>query len=148
MPSSATGAGTPTIKAPWGNAETVGPTGPETSPGWFYHEFNVQDFVALTDQVRLRFIASDEGDGSLVEAALDDFSIATLNCDDTWQPGDLNCDGLINAFDIDPFVLALTDPGAYGSAYPGCNHMLADVNGDGTVNAFDIDPFVLVLTGG
>ena len=132
----------------WVNAETVGPGGPQTSPGWFYHEFNVQDFVALTNQVRLRFIASDEGEGSLVEAALDDFSIVTLSCDDSWQPGDLNCDGSINVFDIDPFVLALTDSGGYGTAYPGCNYMLADVNGDGSVNVFDIDPFVLVLTGG
>ena len=129
------------------NAETVGPTGPETSPGWFYHEFNVQDFV-LDGPGTAALHRLGRRRRPLVEAALDDFSIATLNCDDTWQPGDLNCDGLINAFDIDPFVLALTDPGAYGSAYPGCNPMLADVNGDGTVNAFDIDPFVLVLTGG
>jgi len=65
-----------------------------------------------------------------------------------YQPGDLNCDGLINAFDIDPFVLALTDPEAYALAYPDCDYMLADINGDGLVNAFDIDPFVQLLTGG
>ena len=65
-----------------------------------------------------------------------------------YQLGDLNCDGLVNAFDIDPFVLALTDPGAYEAAYPDCDRMLADCNGDGVVNAFDIDPFVLILTGG
>ena len=62
-------------------------------------------------------------------------------------PGDLNCDGMINAFDIDPFVLALTDPDAYAAAYPDCDSSLADVNGDGAVNAFDIDSFVAVLTG-
>jgi hypothetical protein len=62
--------------------------------------------------------------------------------------GDLNCDGLVNAFDIDPFVLALIDPDAYALAYPDCDYMLADINGDGAVNAFDIDPFVLLLTGG
>ncbi len=62
--------------------------------------------------------------------------------------GDLNCDGLVNAFDIDPFVLALTAPDAYALAYPDCDYMLADINGDGAVNAFDIDPFVLLLTGG
>jgi hypothetical protein len=26
----------------------------------------------------------------------------------TPQPGDLNCDGSVNGYDIDPFVLALT----------------------------------------
>jgi hypothetical protein len=61
--------------------------------------------------------------------------------------GDLNCDGLLNAFDIDPFVLALTSPETYAVAFPDCDRMLADCNGDGLVNAFDIDPFVLLLTG-
>lgn len=65
-----------------------------------------------------------------------------------YELGDLNCDGFINVFDIDPFVLALTSPEAYTSAFPDCDRMLADINGDGLVNAFDIDPFVLLLTGG
>ena len=62
--------------------------------------------------------------------------------------GDLNCDNAINAFDIDPFVLALTNPDAYGAAYPNCNILNADVNCDGAVNAFDIDPIVQCLTVG
>ena len=62
--------------------------------------------------------------------------------------GDMNCDGLVNAFDIDPFVLALTNPASYQAAYPACQIMNADINGDGVVNSFDIDPFVLRLTGG
>ena len=64
-----------------------------------------------------------------------------------FQLGDLNCDGAVNAFDIDPFVLALTDPAGYAAAWPDCDIMLADCNGDGVVNAFDIDPFVELLTG-
>ncbi len=62
--------------------------------------------------------------------------------------GDLNCDGVINGLDIHPFVLALTDPSAYVTAYPGCEVMLADLNGDGFVDEFDIGPFVALLTGG
>jgi 1,4-alpha-glucan branching enzyme len=61
--------------------------------------------------------------------------------------GDCNCDGFINAFDIDPFVLALTDPAGYTATYPNCNLLNADANGDRTVNSFDIDPFVELLTG-
>jgi len=61
--------------------------------------------------------------------------------------GDLNCDGTLNNFDIDPFVLALTDPAAYAQAFPSCDRVLADVNGDGEVDNFDIDPFVDLLTG-
>ena len=62
--------------------------------------------------------------------------------------GDLNCDGLVNNGDIDPFVLALTDPVAYNIAYPGCTAYAGDMNSDGLVNNGDIDPFVARLTGG
>ncbi len=65
-----------------------------------------------------------------------------------FDPGDLNCDGAINAFDIDPFVLALTDPAGYAVQYPDCDVMLADINDDEAVDAFDIDPFIDLLTGG
>jgi hypothetical protein len=61
--------------------------------------------------------------------------------------GDLNCDGAINGYDIDPFVLALTSPDAYAAAFPTCDYLLADINGDGAVNGYDIDPFVALLTG-
>lgn len=60
-------------------------------------------------------------------------------------PGDLNCDDAIDNFDVDPFVLALTDTAAYRDAQPNCDWMLADLNNDGLVNNFDIDPFVELL---
>jgi hypothetical protein len=71
----------------------------------------------------------------------------------TQQRADASCDGVVNAFDIDPFVLALTAPASwdatYGSGGLGCDlTCTCDCNGDGAVNAFDIDPFVLILTGG
>ncbi|MBL8880533.1 MAG: hypothetical protein JNG88_15580 [Phycisphaerales bacterium] len=62
-------------------------------------------------------------------------------------PGDINCDGSANNFDIDPFVLALVDPDAYAAQFPNCDRSRADINGDGDVNNFDIDPFVQLLTG-
>ncbi len=61
--------------------------------------------------------------------------------------GDLNCDGALDAFDIEPFILALLDPIGYAAAYPDCDRNLADVNGDGAVDAFDIEPFVALLVG-
>jgi hypothetical protein len=60
--------------------------------------------------------------------------------------GDLNCDGVINGYDIDPFVLALTGPAEYAAQFADCDYMLADCNGDGYVNGYDIDPFVQLLT--
>lgn len=64
-----------------------------------------------------------------------------------YLPGDMNCDGVIDNFDIDPFVLALTDPAAYDAAFPDCDRDLGDINGDGTLDNFDIDPFVALITG-
>ncbi|MBL8878846.1 MAG: hypothetical protein JNG88_06965 [Phycisphaerales bacterium] len=61
---------------------------------------------------------------------------------------DANCDGRVDNFDIDAFVLALTDPAGYAAAYPGCDRVCAaDVNRDDLVNNFDIDPFVACLAG-
>jgi len=65
----------------WTRVERVGPSGPDTNGGWFRHDFDVSSIVPLTATMQLRFVASDEGDGSLVEAALDDiagFDIAAL----------------------------------------------------------------------
>jgi hypothetical protein len=64
------------------------------------------------------------------------------------QLADVNCDGLVNTFDIDPFVLALTNPTQYAQQFPGCPLLNADTNCDGAVNTFDIDPFVICLTSG
>lgn len=59
--------------------------------------------------------------------------------------GDMNCDGLLNNFDIDSFVLALNDPVTYAELYPTCDLLKADINRDGTVNNLDIDGFVACL---
>lgn len=73
---------------------------------------------------------------------------------------DTDNSGALNAFDIDPFVLLLTDPAAYCAIYPGlCGSgydpeegpggsalYRGDLNCDGEINSFDIDPFVLKLT--
>jgi len=60
-------------------------------------------------------------------------------------PGDLNCDGLTSLMDINPFVLAVTNPAGYETAFPTCNLCNADINGDGQVNFGDINPFVRLL---
>ena len=59
--------------------------------------------------------------------------------------GAVNCDGNVDAFDIEPFLTALFDPDAYAAEYPNCDVAQADMNLDGSVNAFDIEPFLAVL---
>lgn len=62
--------------------------------------------------------------------------------------GDLNCDGSVNNFDIEPFVLGLADPAGYGLVYPGCNPLNGDINDDGLFNNFDIEHFVECIARG
>ncbi len=64
-----------------------------------------------------------------------------------YRRGDLNCDDVVNFDDIDPFVLALSGPGAYLEQFPFCFWNAADTNCDGVVNFDDIDGFVACLSG-
>lgn len=67
---------------------------------------------------------------------------------DVHEVGDMNCDGLVDNEDIDPFVLALTNRPAYRAAWPHCTIQNADITGDGLIDNEDIDPFVALLTEG
>ncbi|MBL8880557.1 MAG: immunoglobulin domain-containing protein [Phycisphaerales bacterium] len=75
-------------------------------------------------------------------------SAAALSVWDSCLTGDVNCDGAVDNFDIDPFVFALINPEQYVIAFPNCPLSNADANLDGSVDNFDIDSFVALLTGG
>ena len=62
--------------------------------------------------------------------------VAGAPCD----PCDMDCDGIVNAFDIEPFLDLLFDP----KATP-CDTCTGDVDGNGVINAFDIEPFLNCL---
>jgi hypothetical protein len=57
------------------------------------------------------------------------------------DPCDTNCDGSVDAFDIEPFISLLVGGGQ------GCSPCAADVDGNGFVDAFDIEPFINCLVG-
>ena len=125
---------------------------------WRHNEITQADLdnagVTLTATMQLRFTANDDDPPSINESGLDAFVVTAFDCQFANYPvGDLNCDGVVDLFDIDAFVLALTsatdDPpfAGYYATYPDCNALLADTTNDGTVNLFDIDPFVGLLTG-
>ena len=59
--------------------------------------------------------------------------------------GDLNCDGVVNFMDINPFVVALIGEAAYEALYPNCEWLRADCDHDGIVEFGDINPFVALL---
>jgi choice-of-anchor B domain-containing protein len=113
----------------WTNVEAIGPGGPDTSGGWIFHELRVNDFASLTSTVRLRFVASDEGSGSIVEAAIDDLSVTDLICAGCAE--DVSGDGEVNITDLGA-VLA-----NFGTT-SGAAHEDGDIDGDGDVDITDL----------
>ena len=61
--------------------------------------------------------------------------------------GDLNCDGMVDAEDIEAFIMAIFSPLNYPAQYPECDINRGDINGDGLVNAGDIEGFIQLLFG-
>jgi len=80
----------------WVLAETIGPA---TSSGWNEHCYWVSDYVTPTDQIKLKFEASDLNDGSVVEAGVDDFHAYIFTCGDPLTP-DLDCSGDLSFGDV------------------------------------------------
>ncbi len=66
--------------ASWVTLETIGPTGPEASGGWFQKMFRISDIIQPTNNMRLRFNASDLTNGSVVEAGVDGIEIVMAQC--------------------------------------------------------------------
>ncbi|MEM6671854.1 MAG: choice-of-anchor B family protein [Planctomycetota bacterium] len=81
--------------ANWTRVERIGPSGPGTSGGWITSQFRVADIVPPTAQVQMRFVASDLGDGSIVEAAIDEFRVEDFACGD--GIGLSYCDASVNS---------------------------------------------------
>ena len=83
--------------ATWTNALTVGPTGAGTSGGWIETTLDIGASIPLTADVRVRFIASDLGSGSIVEAAIDDVAVFAVDAP-TCPPPANYCAGGVNGF--------------------------------------------------
>jgi len=112
-----------------GNSWTTIEVVTENANAWVEQRFRIADFVEPTDMIRVRFIASDLGDGSIVEAGVDDLRIEAVGC--TVNPADLNNDGELNFFDVSIFL------NAYNSG-----DLIADLNGDGILSFFDVSSFL------
>lgn len=118
--------------------ETVGPAGAGTSGGWIESGFNVGDFVSLTSTIRVKFVASDLGDGSVVEAAIDDVRILGVSCSGDVCVADL----------AEPFgVLDLADVQAFIAAFSS-NDPIADLNEDGVFDLSDLQAFIGAFNAG
>ncbi len=102
--------------ASWVNLETIGPSGSEVRGGWIHKTFRIRDFVMPTNQMRIRFNASDIGGGSIVEAGVDGVQIKHVDCEQPVPPltfamviGSVNAGGVPELVDSDDQYLVL-DP--------------------------------------
>jgi hypothetical protein len=124
----------------WQNAAQI------TDSAWSYQQFDISAVADNQPTVYLRWtMGPTDSSWQFSGWNLDDIEIWGVQ-PPVLHPGDLNCDGSVNFGDINPFVLALTDPAGYSSAYPNCSLLNADINGDGSVTFGDINPFVALLT--
>jgi len=105
--------------------ETVGPAGAGTSGGWIESGFVVGDFVDLTSTIRVKFVASDLGDGSLVEAGIDDVRLFGVSCAAASCAADLDSTGAVDSADLG-ILLA-----AWGESD-------GDLDGDGVTGPADL----------
>ena len=143
-----------TLFTDWGTApmlSDVGDIGFSRSNGvngtvqaWLYRG---ETWFQLTDDPFNNWVHDIAGNGELtiVTGTYPDADISYLR---RMPLGDLNCDGVFNGADIDPFFLALGDPNGYRVAFAECDPLLGDTNGDGSLNGADIDPFFACLGGG
>lgn len=72
--------------------------------------------------------------------AVDDLAAEFLG-----PPGDMNCDGAIDAADVERFARALTNAEEYDLTSPECPSFKADMNADLLTNGADVAGFVDVL---
>ncbi len=117
--------------ASWSTLEIVS----ENAGRWVQKSFRIADFVSATSAVRVRFVASDLFNGSIVEAGVDDLLVQSVGC--SANPADLNGDGVLDFFDVSLFL------SAYNAQDP-----VADFNGDGSFDFFDVSAFLAAFNAG
>jgi len=114
-----------------------------------WHEMDL-DISAVADNkpnVYLRWtMGPTDGGWRYCGWNVDDVSLTALECSSPWPDGDMNCDGQVGFADINPFILAITDPIIWQATYEGCPLANGDINNDGVFNFGDINPFIALLT--
>lgn len=103
--------------ASWVDVEVVGPTGAGTDGGWIQASFELASIVTPSSTMQLRFIASDLGNGSIVEAAIDDIEVVGLGS-------------------------SIPDPVRYCTANPNSTGLTTRIDFSGSVRVSD-DDFIL-----
>ena len=129
--------------ATWLDIETVGPTGTGTDGEWFQASFELTSIVTPTSTMQLRFVASDLGNGSIVEAAIDDIEVVglesavpdpvrycTANANSTGVPAIVDFSGSVRVSNNDFLLLASNmPPGTFGLFFFGDQQTQTPIGG-------------------
>jgi hypothetical protein len=119
--------------ATWTTLETV----TENAGTWVEKRFRIADFVTPSDAVRVRFVARDDGSGSIVEAGVDDLRIEAGTCAPSLTADLAPPFGVFNFFDIAAFL------DLYNAGDPA-----ADYDANGTLNFFDLSTYLGLYNAG
>lgn len=120
----------------WITVESVS-NGAGSVGGWLLQFFNVADFIETSNQMQVRFIVSDIGSTSIIEAGVDAFSVQMFDCEQATLLGDVNLDGVVDLLDVGPFVSVIQNVQFQQEA---------DIDGNGVVDLLDVGPFVSLLS--
>ena len=115
-----------------------------SSTTWDKKRFILSHYIELTDNMQFRFVAEDisySGDagsgGSLVEAALDDFTLEYL-AGNSGVFGDVNNDDTADVLDVVLIINMIL-------GLESSNYATADLNGDNQINVQDIIILINVI---
>ena len=114
----------------------------QSSGAWIQKQFKLSKFVDVSGDVQARFVASDEGDGSLVEAAVDDVVILAVVAFNGVY-GDVNGDGVVAVEDIIlviDFILGRIE-------FTQLQRIAADLDDDNDVDIMDVIRIVNIILG-
>jgi choice-of-anchor B domain-containing protein len=125
--------------ATWSNLETINNETGQDEGGWHRAIHKLAGRVALTSQMRVRFVASDYPImSSVIEAAIDDFRVTDASC--TFCPADYNSSG---SADVSDFLDFFDDFGqCVGQPTPCGASGNPDINGDTVVDVADFLDFL------
>ena len=94
---------------------------------WVLKKLNVLNILPVTSQMRVKFVAQDNGTDNVVEAGIDSVTFTSIKCLDAVF-GDMNGDRVVDSADVG---LILLDVGP-------CSGCLSDLDGSGEVDSSDV----------
>ena len=94
---------------------------------WVLKKLNVLNILPVTSQMRVKFVAQDNGTDNVVEAGIDSVTFTSVKCADAVF-GDFNGDRIVDSSDVSIMLLD----------FGPCSGCVTDLDGSGEVDASDV----------